>query len=218
MYTGTLIRNPINIRAIVRNLALVLSNVRLQHHLSNRNVTAIATTATPATRDVQIVEVGPRDGLQNESSLVSTNNKVKLIELLMNAGCTKIEIGSFVSPKAVPNMANTDDVIQQLTKILRGSTSKDYDNNKDVRFSVLVPTLKYLDSALSSIHRNSISNNNTSNDGIIDEIAIFASASESFSQKVRVIKYELFLFRIPLFLRIIYNFNLYNYHLGLNRI
>jgi hypothetical protein len=118
--------------------------------------------------DVRIVEVGPRDGLQNEppSRIVRTEDKVQWIQLLMRAGCHRIEVGSFVNANAVPNMANSSQVIQQLYEL-------GYANSGTVRFSALVPTLRYLHEALK--YREMIS-----------EIAIFASASEAFSQKVSV--------------------------------
>ena len=166
---------------------------------SNFSIRTLSTTnPTPTTYDVRIVEVGPRDGLQNEPSMiVPVEDKVQLIRLLMNAGCRHIEVGSFVSTKAVPNMANSSQVIQQLSELLRSSSSsassvrstttttttnsKDDDHhhpitttntNRQVQFSALVPTIRYLQDALK--YRDTI-----------DEIAIFASASETFSHKVR---------------------------------
>ena len=167
---------------------------------SNFSIRTLSTTnPTPTTYDVRIVEVGPRDGLQNEPSMiVPVEDKVQLIRLLMNAGCRHIEVGSFVSTKAVPNMANSSQVIQQLSELVRSSSSssassvrstttttnnnsKDDDDhhpttttntNRQVQFSALVPTIRYLQDALK--YRDTI-----------DEIAIFASASETFSRKVR---------------------------------
>jgi HMGL-like len=123
------------------------------------------TTTSPAKNkvDVQIVEVGPRDGLQNEKITITTKDKVTLIEMLVEAGCTKIEAGSFVNPLIVPKMANSMDVIQSLSNVRTNAGSS-------LRISALVPTAKYLQSALTAK---------------VDEIAIFASASEAFSQKVR---------------------------------
>lgn len=65
---------------------------------------------------VNICEVGPRDGLQNEKRLLSTEEKVQLIDKMSTAGFRTIEVGSFVSPKAVPQMANTDEVFQRITR------------------------------------------------------------------------------------------------------
>ena len=105
---------------------------------------------------VKIVEVGPRDGLQNESAPVSTTHKIALIEDLADAGLKVIEAGSFVSPKWVPQMADSAAVLAGL-KPLPG-----------VNLPVLVPNQKGLEAALASG---------------VKEIAIFLAASESFSQK-----------------------------------
>ena len=105
---------------------------------------------------VRIVEVGPRDGLQNEADIVPLAAKVALIEALAAAGLTTIESGSFVSPKWVPQMGDTAEVMAAIRRV------------PGVRYPVLVPNLKGLDGALAA-H--------------VDEIAVFGAASESFSQK-----------------------------------
>ncbi|KMO17775.1 hydroxymethylglutaryl-CoA lyase [Methylobacterium platani] len=104
---------------------------------------------------IRIVEVGPRDGLQNEPVPVSTAVKVGLIERLLAAGLTAIEVGSFVSPRRVPQMADTAAVMARLPPNPGGS------------YSVLVPNLTGFEAARAAG---------------AGEIAIFASASESFSQ------------------------------------
>ncbi|MBV9762130.1 MAG: hydroxymethylglutaryl-CoA lyase [Acidobacteriaceae bacterium] len=104
---------------------------------------------------VRIVEVGPRDGLQNEAAAVSVGARISLIEALAEAGLVAIESGSFVSPRWVPQMAATPDVFSGLRRL------------PGVSYSTLVPNLKGLDAALACGVR---------------EIAVFASASESFSQ------------------------------------
>ncbi len=104
---------------------------------------------------VNIVEVGPRDGLQNEKALVPVPVKVKLIEGLAEAGLTTIESGSFVSPKWVPQMADTAAVLASVHRLPR------------VSYPVLVPNLKGLEGAIAAG---------------VNEIAVFTSASESFSQ------------------------------------
>jgi hydroxymethylglutaryl-CoA lyase len=108
----------------------------------------------PAT--VRMVEVGPRDGLQNEPGIVPVSVKVRLIEDLAGAGLKAVETGSFVSPKWVPQMADTAEVLGRVKRL------------PGVSYPVLVPNLKGLDSAMAA-H--------------VDEIAVFASASETFSQK-----------------------------------
>ena len=105
---------------------------------------------------VQIVEVGPRDGLQNENVMVATDIKVELINRLADAGLRSIEVGSFVSPKWVPQMADTADVLRQI------------DRYENVSYSVLVPNKKGLAAALACG---------------VKEIAIFVTASEAFSWK-----------------------------------
>ena len=103
--------------------------------------------------DVKIIEVGPRDGLQNEVSLLSVAQKVELINLLSKTGLTHIEAGSFVSPKWVPQMASSNEVFKHIN---RSST---------VRYTALTPNLQGLESALESG---------------VDEIAVFTAASETF--------------------------------------
>lgn len=105
---------------------------------------------------VSLVEVGPRDGLQNEKQAISTADKVKLINALAVAGLKRIEAGSFVSPKWVPQMADSADVLAQI------------DRHQDVIYSALTPNLKGFEAAVSAK---------------ANEVAVFGAASESFSQK-----------------------------------
>ncbi|KJV10047.1 hydroxymethylglutaryl-CoA lyase [Elstera litoralis] len=105
---------------------------------------------------VTIVEVGPRDGLQNEASPVSTADKIALITGLAGAGVSVIEAGSFVSPKWVPQMADSAAVLAGLPPL------------PGVRLPVLVPNLKGLEAAQAAG---------------VSEIAIFGAASEAFSQR-----------------------------------
>ena len=105
---------------------------------------------------VKIVEVGPRDGLQNESTPVPAEVKLELIRRLELAGLSVIEAGSFVSPKWVPQMASSAEVFSAI------------DPKPGVSYPMLVPNLRGLESALSVG---------------VKEIAIFAAASESFTQK-----------------------------------
>jgi len=103
-----------------------------------------------------IVEVGPRDGLQNESASVPTATKIAFVEALADAGLPVVEMTAFVSPKWVPQMADAGDVASGVTR------------RPGTRYSALVPNLKGLDAAAAS--------------GMA-EIAIFAAASETFSQR-----------------------------------
>ncbi len=105
---------------------------------------------------MKIFEVGPRDGLQNEPGIVPIEAKVKLIEALVASGLRHIECGSFVSPKWVPQMADTASVFTQLHRL------------PGVTYSALVPNLTGLTEAV-RCH--------------VTEIAVFASASETFSQR-----------------------------------
>lgn len=105
---------------------------------------------------VKIVEVGPRDGLQNEKTLISADDKVALINKLSEAGLTTIESGSFVSPKWVPQMATSSEVFQKINR------------TQGVSYAALTPNMKGFEAALAAG---------------VDEVAIFGAASESFSQK-----------------------------------
>lgn len=105
---------------------------------------------------VKIVEVGPRDGLQNEKVAVDVATKVELIRLLTDAGLTTIEAGSFVSPKWVPQMAGSDEVFAELP------------SHTNTTYTALTPNMKGLERAIACG---------------VKEVAVFAAASESFSQK-----------------------------------
>ncbi|GAA6134859.1 hydroxymethylglutaryl-CoA lyase [Oceaniserpentilla sp. 4NH20-0058] len=110
---------------------------------------------------VELIEVGARDGLQNESIILPVATRVELIKRLARSGLKKIEAGSFVSPKWVPQMANTDHVLETLnTSGIKQQTG--------AHFSVLTPNLQGLQGAI-QYHA--------------DEVAIFGAASEAFTQK-----------------------------------
>lgn len=105
---------------------------------------------------VTIVEVGPRDGLQNEKDFVETARKIELIDRLSDCGFSRIEATSFVSPKWVPQMADAAEVMAAITR------------RPGTLYSVLTPNLRGFEAALAAK---------------ADEVAIFGSASESFSRK-----------------------------------
>ena len=107
-------------------------------------------------KKIQIVEVGPRDGLQNEKMWVETETKIALIEKLADAGLTKIEATSFVSPKWVPQMKDAFVVLSGIER------------RPGVTYPVLTPNLKGFERAL---------------EAGVTEVAVFGAASESFSQK-----------------------------------
>ena len=104
---------------------------------------------------VRIVEVGPRDGLQNEKTPVSVADRIAFIEALVGAGLHTVEVGAFVSPKAIPQMVDSD-------QVLRG-----IDHHPDGEFHVLVPNEKGYEAARAAGAK---------------VIAVFASASEGFSR------------------------------------
>ena len=105
---------------------------------------------------VKIVEVGPRDGLQNEKEAVPADVKVELVDRLSRAGLRNIEAASFVSPKWVPQMATSTEVMANITR------------REGTIYSALTPNMQGFDAALASR---------------ADEVVIFGSASEAFSQK-----------------------------------
>lgn len=107
-------------------------------------------------KQVRLVEVGPRDGLQNEPEPISTATKLELIDRLGAAGLSYIEAASFVSPKWVPQMADHREVMQNLARL------------DGVTYAALTPNLKGLEAALECG---------------VEEVAVFGAASEAFSQK-----------------------------------
>ncbi|HDS1681172.1 TPA: hydroxymethylglutaryl-CoA lyase [Pseudomonas putida] len=108
----------------------------------------------PAT--VRLVEVGPRDGLQNEAQPISVADKVQLVDDLTNAGLSYIEVGSFVSPKWVPQMAGSAEVFAGIQQ------------RSGVTYAALAPNLRGFEDALAAG---------------VKEVAVFAAASEAFSQR-----------------------------------
>lgn len=105
---------------------------------------------------VRIVEVGPRDGLQNEAAFMPTSEKIAFVNRLSDAGHTIIEVSAFVSPKWVPQMADAADVFAGITR------------RPGVRYTALVPNLKGLARA---------------REARVDEVAVFPAASETFSKR-----------------------------------
>lgn len=105
---------------------------------------------------VRLVEVGPRDGLQNEAQPISVADKVQLVDALSAAGLSYIEVGSFVSPKWVPQMAGSAEVFAQIQR------------KAGVTYGALAPNLRGFEDALAAG---------------VKEVAVFAAASEAFSQR-----------------------------------
>jgi len=113
-------------------------------------------TRTPLPRRVTVVEVGPRDGLQNESAEIATADKVTFIDLLSDSGLGAIEVTAFVSPKWVPQLGDAAGVWRGITR------------RNAVRYRALVPNLQGVERA---------------RDAGVTEIAVFAAASETFSRR-----------------------------------
>ena len=107
-------------------------------------------------KKVHIYEVGPRDGLQNEKKIIPTNIKVKLINKLSECNFKNIEVGSFVSPKWVPQMADSNKVLERIKK------------KQGIKYPVLTPNLKGFQDAIKNK---------------VDTICVFVTASEKFSMK-----------------------------------
>src|SRR6266849_10988059 len=107
-------------------------------------------------KNVRIVEVGPRDGLQNESTIVPSAKNAEFVKLLAAAGLQDIEVASFVHPKWVPQLADAQELISQLDPV------------QSVRYSALVPNMKGLERAIESRIRR---------------VAVFTAASETFNKK-----------------------------------
>ncbi len=107
-------------------------------------------------KQVRLVEVGPRDGLQNEQQPISVADKVRLVDDLSAAGLSYIEVGSFVSPKWVPQMAGSAEVFAQIQR------------KAGVTYAALTPNMKGLEAAA---------------EAGVKEVAVFGAASEAFSQK-----------------------------------
>ncbi|NVZ26466.1 hydroxymethylglutaryl-CoA lyase [Pseudomonas gingeri] len=105
---------------------------------------------------VRLIEVGPRDGLQNEAQPISVNDKVRLVDRLTDAGLGYIEVGSFVSPKWVPQMAGSAEVFARIQR------------KAGVTYGALAPNLRGFEDAMAAGVR---------------EVAVFAAASEAFSQR-----------------------------------
>jgi len=107
-------------------------------------------------RPIRIIEVGPRDGLQNETDIVSTEDKVSFVNALSRTGVGEIEVGSFVSPRAIPQLADSDEVFRRIER------------RPGVIYSALVPNERGLERA---------------REAAVNKIAIFTAASDSFTRR-----------------------------------
>lgn len=107
-------------------------------------------------KKVKVFEVGPRDGLQNEPDFISTENKIKLVNLLSDAGCQNIEVTSFVHPKWVPQLADSIEVLNGINRL------------NGVNYNALIPNIKGLERAI---------------DAKLEEVVTIMSSSESHNMK-----------------------------------
>lgn len=105
---------------------------------------------------IRIIEVGPRDGLQNEKAIIPTERKVAFVDALSRSGVDEIEVSAFVSPKWIAQLADADQVFQQIER------------NPAIVYSALVPNERGLDRAL---------------EARVDKVSVFTAASETFNQK-----------------------------------
>ncbi len=108
-----------------------------------------------ASRPIRIIEVGPRDGLQNESNVVSTDAKVSFVDALSKSGVAEIEAGSFVSPRAIPQLADSDEVFRRIER------------RPGIIYSALVPNERGLERARAAA---------------VNKISVFTAASETFTR------------------------------------
>lgn len=111
---------------------------------------------TPASPPIRIIEVGPRDGLQHEPVLVPTGTKVSFVDALSRTGVAEVEAGSFVAPRAIPQLADSDEVFKRIER------------RPGVVYSALVPNERGLERARAAA---------------VDKIALFTAASETFTQR-----------------------------------
>ncbi|ESO83136.1 hypothetical protein LOTGIDRAFT_222853 [Lottia gigantea] len=140
--------------AAPRQLINITNKIRKVYQQQVRQLTQVSIAGLPSF--VKIVEVGPRDGLQNEKDIVPSKIKVELINKLSESGLPVIEVTSFVSPKWVPQMGDHKEVLAEIQR------------KPNVVYSALTPNLKGFKSAVESN---------------VSEVAIFGAASESFSKK-----------------------------------
>jgi len=140
---------------IVNIISMIDKALRLKR-ITNLAQTFKAKHPQLAGQSVRVVEVGPRDGLQNEKRMMSLAEKINLVDQLSATGLPAVEVGSFVSPKWVPQMASSKELYQQIRK------------NPLTTYPCLVPNAKGMETAVEIG---------------VKEIAVFASATEGFSQK-----------------------------------
>ncbi len=119
----------------------------------------------PKLKNINIIEVGPRDGLQNEKKVLSIHERFNIIQKCQSIGLKHIEIGSFISPKLLPQVSNTFELLQKLN------------TKKDNTYSILIPHIKYL-KFIDFKNENDIKQLKK-----INELVLFVAASETFNKK-----------------------------------
>jgi len=169
--------------SVVNTVQTMLASTKNTIIFLRMKVASRSLSSTPLVKGIpstaRIVEVGPRDGLQNEKTVIPLEVKLELIRRLSHSGLMNIESGSFVSPKWVPQMADAAEIFnyireqKQLNKKNATYGGRAAENpalvTQGISFSALTPNVKGLESALMS--------------GGVDEVAVFGAASEAFSQK-----------------------------------
>ncbi|KAJ5923177.1 hypothetical protein N7454_008422 [Penicillium verhagenii] len=138
----------------------------------------LATESRLASDHVRIVEVGPRDGLQNEKQSISKDTKLELIRRLAKTGVTTIEAGSFVPAKWVPQMASTSEICEQLL-------TSPPPAQHTIAYNYLVPNIKGLESLVKIMEETGVSADATGVDSKVattTEVSLFAAATEAFSK------------------------------------
>ncbi|CRG88933.1 hydroxymethylglutaryl-CoA lyase [Talaromyces islandicus] len=152
----------------------LLRSARVAHP---KAVRCFATEARLTTDHVRIVEVGPRDGLQNEKKSISLETKLELIKRLAKTGVTTIEAGSFVPAKWVPQMASTSEILQHLIKTPPQS-------HNQIAYNYLVPNIKGLENLVKVMEAEGATagTRGDSKSTTTTEVSLFAAATESFSK------------------------------------
>lgn len=163
--------------SFVRSIAGRRCQIRQARFRTFATVADARTQPRPQGNKVKIVEVGPRDGLQNEKKSIPLATKLQLIRRLAATGLTDIEAGSFVAPKWVPQMANSSEILEEILVNTPPSTGP-------INYSFLAPNMRGFENAMSVLQKYAYppsSNEQDKNPRI--EFAVFPAATESFTQK-----------------------------------
>jgi len=165
-------RHPSSPLSSFQTFSLLVSNNPTITTIIQKSFFSSSTITTQQQQQhIKIVEVGPRDGLQNESIFIPTPTKINFINKLINAGCNNVEVTSFVSPKVIPALEDHSEVMSEIVTTWKKKKKEDDDDDdgREIILSSLVPNVKGLEKACEV--------------GAMDEVAIFGSVSETFSKK-----------------------------------